>query len=393
MSAFAKVLIVGGPDVDQRIDLMTCLRVRFELVGVGSEPELARLFNSSGFVYRCYPLARRVRPWLDLLTVTALYRIIRDERPDLVHTFDTKPCVYGRLAAWCAGVPVIVGTLPGLGSLYGKENVRVRAVRYLYERLQAIACRLSRVSVFQNQEDMNQLVAANVVDRARAVVIPGSGVRVDRFRRSAVSREQRSAFRAEFNIPPWAVLVTMVSRQIRSKGVIEFAEAARAVALQDPTVRFLFVGPPDPGSGDNLTSNELAVVDQAVLRIGPRTDIDVILASSDIFVLPTSYREGIPRALLEAASMGLALVATSAAGCREVVTDRVHGLLVPPHHASALAEAILILAKDPSMRRRLGSAARARVKDRFTLSSIADRTAALYLRLLDQTSVAQTESR
>ena len=174
----------------------------------------------------------------------------------------------------------------------------------------------------------------------------------------------------------------MVSRLMRAKGVLEFAAASRAVRLEDPTVTFLLVGPADTESLDALTAPELDEVRGSLTWVGERDDVKEILELADIFVFPSFYREGIPRVLLEAASMGLPLVAADVPGSREVVEHEVNGLLVPPHDPRALAQAVLRLTASPELRARFGASSRARAVWHFDLSVIAERTELLYRRLL-----------
>jgi N,N'-diacetylbacillosaminyl-diphospho-undecaprenol alpha-1,3-N-acetylgalactosaminyltransferase len=147
-------------------------------------------------------------------------------------------------------------------------------------------------------------------------------------------------------------------------------------------VRFLLIGPNDDSSLDRLSRAELAQLKQVVSWSGPRRDIPVVLASSDIFVLPSAYREGIPRVLLEAASMGLPIVTTDSAGCNEVVEDSVNGLLVPVHDATALGKALLRLVADSELRARFGEASRRRALEHFDLSIVVEQTRSVYRRLL-----------
>ena len=336
-----RVLLVGSDDVDARIDLMRRLRDEFDVAAAGTAPALAARFEENGFAYHHFPLHRGSSPLRDLRTLGALCLLLGRLRPDVVHTFDTKICVYGRLAARAAGVPVVLGTIPGLGSLYsdnGSSSLR-RLVRSIYEQLQALASRYSDLTIFQNQDDAREFIAKGVVPEAKAHVIAGSGVRTKVYDPARVPMSERRRVRGELGVPDDAVLVTMVSRIIRSKGVQEFVHAAQETRRHEPSACFLLVGPADQGSVDCYSTEELAALKQSVRWPGPRRDIATILAASDVFVLPSAYREGIPRVLLEAASMGLPLVTTRSPGCADAVVEGVNGLLVPVRDAAALTRA------------------------------------------------------
>jgi glycosyltransferase involved in cell wall biosynthesis len=386
-SSFPQVLMVGTEDVDMRIELMQELRDEFTLAAAGTSPALGRRFEDAGFEYFHYPLPRGTSPARDLYGFVALLRLLRRLRPTVVHSFDSKPCVYARLAARLAGVPVVVGTIPGLGSLYVDEPGRPdgfakRLVRRIYEMLQKRASHSADLTIFQNRIDAEEFLAKGVVPRKKQTIVPGSGVRTGHFDPRRISQAERQRVRASLGVPDDAVLVTMISRVIRTKGVEEYALAAAQVRRHHPNAHFLLVGPADEKSLDRLSPQEIANLRAAVNWPGPRSDIPQVLAASDLFVLPTFYREGIPRVLLEAASMGLPLVATCSPGCVEVVEEGVNGHLVPVRNPTALAAAIDPLVSDADARASFGAESRWRAVDRFDLTVIAQRTRSIYRDLL-----------
>jgi glycosyltransferase involved in cell wall biosynthesis len=349
----------------------------FDVCAVGTEPRLAATFASNGLRYRSYRMSRGVNPLLDLYAVWQLARIFRSERPSVVHTFDSKPGVWGRLAARIAGVPVVIGTLPGLGSLYAAPSWKGRLVRLAYEPLQKLACRLADVTTLQNEDDAREFERRRVVSPSRMRIIRGSGVQTDVFAPTESEPGWASAPGLEASIG-----VVMISRVVRSKGVLEFAAAARAAQRADRAIRFVLVGQDDPESLDSLTPVELDEVRDSVMWLGPRDDVKEILAAADIFVLPSYYREGVPRVLLEAASMGLPLVAADVPGSRDVVEHGVNGFLVPPRNSTAITEAVLRLAESPTLRLRFGERSRERAVSQFDLVRVAARIASLYRELL-----------
>lgn len=379
-----KVAFVGGPDVDVRIDLMHQLKGDFEALALGTEPSLATRFAKAEIPYFTYSLARRVNPWSDIRAVIQMFWIFRHERPAVVHAFNTKPSVLGRLAARLAGTAVVVGTPAGFGTLYIKEDLLTRSVRRVYELLQKVASHLSDFTIFQNDYERDEFIRRGIAPADKSGVIPGSGVRTDRFSPAAVAQTELNRLRDELGLSPDTIVITLISRLLRGKGILEFAEAARIVRNRYPNVHFLLVGPEDVDGGDSLSPEEMKSLVMAVNWIGPRSDIPTILAVSDIFVLPSSYAEGIPRVLLEAASMGLPLVTTHSPGCVEVVEEGVNGFLIPLHDAQALAQAILKLVQNPQLRQQFGAASQQLVINRFDLRLIANSTRELYQRLLNE---------
>jgi glycosyltransferase involved in cell wall biosynthesis len=376
------VHIVGGPDVDSRLELMEQMRASFRLEGVGSSPSPRGRFLAAGFGYHEYRLSRAASPLGDLRAVISLLALFRRLRPQLVHAFDTKPGVLACLAARAAGVPLVVGSITGLGSLYTNDDRRTLLLRRIYQPLQRLACRASDLTIFQNHDDLRQLIAYGVVREDKARVIPGSGVRTDRFDRTRIPPAARARVREELGIPQAAPLVTMVSRLIRSKGIATFAAAAGLARQGGYGARFLLVGADDSESGERLLPEERAQLAANLTWAGPRQDIAEVLAASDIFVLPSFYREGIPRVLLEAAATGLPLVTANSPGCNEVVEDGVNGFVVPPRDAAALAQAIECLLASPALRQQFGDASRQRAIARFDLGLIARDLRSLYRSLL-----------
>jgi glycosyltransferase involved in cell wall biosynthesis len=373
------VCLVGGPDVDARQTLMKRLSSEFDVCAVGTEPALADSFAKNGLRYHSYRMSRRANPLTDVHAVGQLVRIFRAERPAIVHTFDTKPAVWGRLAAKLAGVPVVIGTLPGLGSLYTRTDLKAQLIRIVYQPLQTLVCRWADVTTFQNDDDAQEFVKRRVVSQTRVTVIPGSGIPTDVF--MPLDPASAALRRAELGLDD-EIVVVMISRILRSKGVLDFAAAGRAASDANRRVRFLLVGQHDAESLDRLSPDELQRMRESVTWLGRRDDVKEILGAADIFVLPSFYREGIPRVLLEAASMRLPLVAADVPGSRDVVEDGVNGFLVEPRDPNAITDAVLRLADTPELRRRFGEKSRELAVRRFDLTVVAAQTASLYQRLL-----------
>lgn len=382
-----RVLLVGGPDVDARLELMQRLAGSFSMGALGSLPTLSSRFKAAGFSYHTYPLSRRVDPMADLRSAVLLCRLFRRLRPHVVHAFDTKPGVWACLAARLTGVPVVLGTITGLGSLYGSDQFAMRVARQAYQRLQTLACGAADLTIFQNRDDHEYMVAAGIVNPSKARIILGSGVDTARFAPERISDAERARIRTALGLRPDERVVTMISRVMRSKGIPEFVRAADEVRSRAANVRFLLVGAHDEESLDRLTPAELAQLQRAVIWPGPRRDVPAILAISDIFALPSAYREGIPRVILEAASMGLPIVTTDSPGCREVVRSGENGFLIPVGDTAALSQQILTLLDQPGLRRQFGEESRRCAMRTFDLSVIAAQTRAIYQELLIRKSV------
>ncbi|NIU05471.1 MAG: glycosyltransferase family 4 protein [Gammaproteobacteria bacterium] len=322
---------------------------------------------------RLIPIGMRRRslgPWREVATVAELVRIYRRERPDLVHHVAMKPVLYGSLAARIARIPAVVNALAGMGYVFSSPRAKARLLRPIIRTafrwlLDGSNSRL----VLQNPDDVAAMTAGTVAGE-RVVLVRGSGVDAAQFQP-----------RAEPEGTPVAV---MVSRMLWDKGVGELVEAARLLRRRDCALKVVLVGPPDPENPASIPAGKLQdwVSSGDLAWWGERADIAEIWANSHIAVLPTTYGEGVPKSLLEAAACGRPIVATDTTGCREVVQDGVTGLLVPPRDAAKLADALERLALNADLRRRMGRAARELVERELSEDVVVARTMALYRSLV-----------
>jgi glycosyltransferase involved in cell wall biosynthesis len=305
-----------------------------------------------------------MNPLRDLRTLRDLRALYRRIRPDVVHHVTIKPVLYGTFAARLAGVPRVINAVSGLGYLFtaGRGAAQTMGIT-LYRTL--MRHRDMRV-ILQNAEDMAFFRAHRLAPEKSLRLIRGSGV-------------DTQAFSPPVSRPSGAPLIVLTARMLADKGVREFIQAARTLKPSWPDARFVLVGPLYPGNPSSISEEELraAAASGAVEWWGARNDIGDILQAATIYCLP-SYREGLSKAILEAASTGLPIVTTDTSGCREVVTDKVNGLIVPVASASALTEAIETLLRDPALAARLGAEARATVLRDFALEIVVDQQLALY---------------
>jgi glycosyltransferase involved in cell wall biosynthesis len=326
-----------------------------------------------------HPLRHATRssaPVQDLLALRELHRLFRALRPDIVHTHNPKPGVYGRLAAAAARVPAVVNTVHGLYA-QPTDPWRRRAIVYSLERI-AAAC--SDVELVQNPEDLETLARLRV-PRTRLTLL-GNGVDLERFRPDAVMPREAQQLRTSLGCGPDEVVVCAVGRLVWEKGYRELFTAASSLRAEGIPVRFVVVGPPDASKDDRVDDESVRRAEGDGVRfLGYRDDMPLLYAASDLFVL-ASYREGFPRAAMEAAAMGRPVVATDVRGCRQVVDDGTTGLLVPVRDAAALAAAIRELAASPDTRARMSAAALAKARREFDQARVIDRTLSVYARLL-----------
>lgn len=326
-----------------------------------------------GFRWLPAPMDRRsLNPFRELWLLLWLVRLLRRERVALVHGFTIKCAVYGSLAARLARVPARINAVAGLGYVFISGELRARLLRPLVRLLLKLALGGpdSRL-VLQNEDDLALFLRTGLVDPDRVRLIAGSGVDCQRFVHSPRRSRQ----------PVFTVL--LAARLLWDKGLAEFVEAARRLKGQGRAIRFLLAGEPDTGNPASVDVSILHdwVATGVIEWLGHVSDMPDLLARVDAVALP-SYREGLPRSLIEAAACGLPLVTTDVPGCRAVVTHDMEGLLVPLKDSDALAAAIARLQDDPQLCRRLGQAARIKALTQFDQSIVIGQTLDVYRELI-----------
>jgi glycosyltransferase involved in cell wall biosynthesis len=331
--------------------------------------------------FRFHPL-RLSRPGLSLIgevsTGLAILRLLREVRPDILHLVTIKPVIYGGLAARLVSVPAVVSAISGLGYVFLAQGrwaaLRRRLLLSAYKV--ALKQRNGRV-ILQNCDDQELL--RDSLKAGASVIIPGSGVDLDRF-----------VVRSE---PPGVPLVVLAARLLWDKGIGEYVEAARVLSSRGLRARFALVGEPDL---ENRAGIPAEVVEQwrseGIVEIwGKRSDIPEVFARSAIVCLP-SYREGFPRVLTEAAACGRPIVATDVPGCRAIVRHGENGLLVSVKNSAALASAIEKLVEDPALRQMMGRRGREMVERVFADEHIVSATLGVYDELLTEIGIDRRAS-
>ncbi|HYD12470.1 MAG TPA: glycosyltransferase family 4 protein [Allosphingosinicella sp.] len=300
-------------------------------------------------------------PFRELLDLARLKRVLRDLKPDAVFSYFAKPVIYGSLAAASARVPRRWAMVEGLGYVFNehqdqrglKRRILRRITEGLYKRAFA---RVERV-FFLNQEDIDQFVGGGLLPPEKALKLGGIGVDLDWLRPA----------------PPVLKPVTFVlaARLLREKGIVEFAEAARIVKAAHPGARFLLLGGLDPNPSGLRASEVEAWVAEGLLEWpGQVSDVREWIAASSVFVLPSFYREGVPRSIQEAMAMGRPIITTDNVGCRETVEEGVNGFLVPVRNAEALAEAMIRFIDRPELIAAMGGESRRLAEERFDVHRI-----------------------
>ncbi|MFV9474867.1 glycosyltransferase family 4 protein [Advenella sp. RU8] len=366
------LFVVNNPAFFLSHRLPVALRAKeegYEVAVATMQGEAVAQIVAHGLTHFVIPMSRSgMNPLAELRTIYALYRLYRKYRPDLVHLVTIKPVLYGGIAARLAKVKAVVYAISGLGFIFTRERKGIDWVKEITQVLYRLALghQHSRV-IIQNDNDRQILLDIGAMQASQAVKIRGSGVDV-------------AAFTTQPE-PEKPVLVTMAARLLKDKGVIEFVEAARISARNGSDIRWQLAGTPDPGNPASVTPEEVKSWGSEVTVLGEVKDIASLYARSHIVALP-SYREGLPKSLVEAAACGRAVVTTDVPGCRDAIEIGKSGLLVPVKDAQKLYEAVARLAADDNLRLSMGNEGRILALEAFDIRKVVDMHLAIYEELL-----------
>ena len=313
-----------------------------------------------------------LNPFTELRCLFSIWRLFRRLRPELVHLVTMKPYLYGGIAARLARVGGVVSAVAGLGSVFVRQDYAGRLLRVLLYPLFYFAFRHKNQRVIiQNEHDRDVLMRWGVLKLRHVRLLRGSGVDLSKF--------------TYMNSPPGRPVVSLAARLLRDKGVLEFAAAARLLRTRAVKARFWLIGEQDPANPASLTEQEFSVLqNEGIVEVlGYRKDIAALYAQSHIVCLP-SYREGLSKALLEAAASGRAVVTTDAPGCRDAMIPNETGLLTPVRNAEKLADVLQWLIEHPKERAAMGRAGRALAEREFAIEKIVDQHLRIYRELLSK---------
>lgn len=305
-------------------------------------------------------------------TLRLLWQIFRIVRPDVVHLVTIKPVLLGGLAARLAGVPAVVAAVSGLGFVFTARGARATARRWLVGALYRVALGHPNLKViFQNADDLSSLGKVAHLPATKVAIIRGSGVDLARY--------------APVPAPGGVPVVVLAARLLADKGVLEFVQAARLLKQRSCNARFVLVGTVDLANPTSFTDADISAwVNEGVVEWwGHRADMPQVLAAARFVVLP-SYREGLPKVLIEAAACGRAVITTDVPGCRDAIDPGVTGILVPVRDAAALADVMETLINDPVRCQVMGDAGRALAENAFDVRQVVAAHLQIYQELMDR---------
>ena len=343
----------------------------FDVVVLAREQRHGDIIRAAGL--RLVPLkleSYSINPLRELRLLRRVIEVYRQEEPALLHHVALKPIIYGSLAARRLGLRPVINAPVGMGYVYSSDALKARLLRPLVTTLlRWLLNPRGGIVVFENNDDLRAQVQVGAVRADNAVLVRGAGVDTRRYH----PRDE----------PSGVPVVTLAARMLRDKGVEEFVAAAGALRDAGVAARFWLVGAVDPRNPASISEAALREwnAEGVVEWLGHCDDMVGVLACTHIACLP-SYREGLPKSLLEALACGLPVVTTDVPGCRELVEEGVNGLLVPPRDSVRLAEALRLLIEDASLRRQLGARGRLRAVTEFSDEVVTQATLGIYRRAL-----------
>lgn len=322
-----------------------------------NDPDLVRRIQNLGIHFFQIPLDRTgLNPIKDLKLIVFLRKTLQQHKPDVVFNIAMKPNIYGSLAARLAGIPKTFSLFTGLGYAFLRSNLRDKIVNNLVCLLCRLALKKNNRVFFQNPDDLGLFVDSNLVAREQVVQVNGSGVDLDHFQQTP--------------LPEKEIVFLMIARFLRFKGIIEYCTAARTLKKRYPNIIFRLISFYDAGplALTQEQINEL-LADGIIEHFGKTKDVRPYISGASIYVLP-SYREGTPRSVLEAMSMGRSIITTDAPGCRETVVHGENGFLVPVRSTVELTEAMERFIQNPNLIKTMGQRSREIAEEKFDVHKV-----------------------
>jgi len=357
-----KFLLIGPKTktvVNFRGDLLKDIKKHgYEVVVVVPEADKSGFFKDNGIKVRLVKLKKNsTSVFGSLKYCSELTKIIKEEKPDKVFSFTIKPVIFGSIAAKRAGVKEIYSLVCGLGLLFSSDAIKIKVLRFIGGNLYRIALRYNKKVIFQNKDDIDEFVKRKYVKRSQCELVNGSGVNLEKFKKNKLPKNEM-----EF---------LMVSRVLKEKGVLEYFEAAKIVKKKYPEVKFAYIGAIDKNKNAVNLNVLKPYIDAGVVDYIPETDaVEKYVAKCSVFVLPTYYREGIPRTLLEATAMGRPIITTNTPGCRETITNGTNGLFVKPRDEADLAKKMTWMVENQSKLQAMGDNSYRLCLEKFTIDKV-----------------------
>ena len=379
-----KICYVTSVDITLRFILLNHMKFLreqgYNISAVCSQGKWLEDVQKEGIKVKTIELKRKISPLSDLAAFFKLYFYFRKEKFDIIHTHTPKPEVYGQIAAKLAGVPVIIDTLHGFDlpadvSFFGRK---------IFFLLKKSAAKCSDLIFSVNKKNIETLVNEKICSPS-IIKYFGNGIDTKRFDLSRFSEEFIAHKKSEIGIKPGRKVMGIVARLVEEKGYLDLFNAFKLILNTFPDTILLVVGPLEPEKGDAIKTSIVKEygIENNVIFLGERADVDEIYPLMDVFILP-SHREGLPYTILEASSTGKPVVATNVGGCPEAIDDKKTGLLVNPKRPEELAEAVMHLFSNPDQALAMGREGRKKVLAQFDENIVFERIKTEYIRLFKE---------
>ncbi len=338
------LIFLGGEDVSARIEISKkFMDLGYNINIIGTEKE--DKFIKNNINYKKYDFSREFTIVNDLLSIKKLRDILKEQPPNsIVHAFDTKPTLFLPLASLGLKNNIKISrTITGMGRIFTEDSLKNRLLKRVYNQLQKSIKSKVDFTIFQNYDDAKYFIKNSLTKKNRATIIKSSGINLEKFT-SDIDINKISRLKKELKLKEHQKTFILISRMVKQKGILTYLKSAKICYQEGYRYNFLLIGQLD--TDNSITLNDIEKYNKYVKYLGRRDDIKELLSLSDIFVLPTYYREGVPRVLLEASALGLALIATDMPGCRDVVIDDYNGKLIKIKDERDLASKMIFMAED-----------------------------------------------
>lgn len=305
-----------------------------------------------------YPVSRNsINPFKDINTLLFFRKFFKLTKPEYIISYTIKPVVWSGIATFGLDFINFSAMITGLGFAFDKSSFFRKILMFIVSFLYRLSLSRAKNVIFQNRDDLDFFVSKKIVSSKVCHKVPGSGVPIEQFPFTCM--------------PPQGMVFLLISRLLNEKGIRYFVEAAKKIKHIYPLVRFQLLGPTDP-SLDGISIDEVTKWhDEGIIEyLGETIDVRPYLANCHVFVLPSYYGEGLPRTILEAMSMGKAILTTDNVGCREPVVDGLNGFLVPIKNSTAIAEKMKWFIEHPTETKKMGVISRSLIEDKFDVKKV-----------------------
>ena len=370
-----KIVFLGGEDVSARIDISKRLmNLGCEIEIIGSEEEI--LFFENNIKYTRFKLNREFNVLDDIKSILSIRKILKKYKKNvIVHAFDTKLTIFLPIAAFGLKNVKVVRTINGMGRLFTKSSAKNKVLVTAYKLIQKIVKRNVDFTIFQNTDNYKYFLSNKLVNKNNSIVIKSSGINLEEFS-SKVEDNVRNNLISQYIKYKEKPTFILVSRLIKQKRILNYLEAAKRTFENGYQYNFLLIGQIDTNK-DAVPLEEINSYKEYVNYLGRKTNIKELLSISDVFVLPTYYSEGVPRVLLEASAMSLALLTTNMPGCNDVLIDDYNGKMIEINNTEDLYNKMIYLVKDNQKLNELKNNALINVTN-FSLKKVTSECLAVY---------------